>query len=352
MPLTLRPPRASKTPNWEIRGTHFGVRVETSARTADERKARKALRDLEDAIERGEYPPREQPKRTDEPTFLSAALAYMEAGRSRRYVGKILNHFGETPICEIDQAAIDAAAVVLYPRVQPATRNTCFYTPLSAILHYHYGDNLPFPLRRPKGAKGRVITDFLTPEDAAAVIKAGTALDAELGLLLRFLLYTGVRINEALGLRWELVLLDEASARIRTSKNEDPRELRLRADLLADLRAHKGKTEFGPIFRWRYGGRLKDLLLEAKLSACGKKMPPRGKKRRLPAYRLDWVTFHTFRHTWASWMRRYGGTDTKGLVATGNWRDERSAARYAHAVARDEWSRVDILPAVGESKGN
>jgi hypothetical protein len=50
-------------------------------------------------------------------------------------------------------------------------------------------------------------------------------------------------------------------------------------------------------------------------------------------------------------MRRYGGLDTKGLVATQNWRDERSAARYAHAVAREEWDRVDRLPEVGNIRG-
>jgi integrase len=56
---------------------------------------------------------------------------------------------------------------------------------------------------------------------------------------------------------------------------------------------------------------------------------------------------HTLRHTWATWMRRYAGADVEGLVATGNWRDRRSAARYAHAVARDEWKRVEKLPAIG-----
>ena len=50
-------------------------------------------------------------------------------------------------------------------------------------------------------------------------------------------------------------------------------------------------------------------------------------------------------------MRRYGGLDTKGLVATKNWRDERSAARYAHAVAREEWDRVDRLPSMGNLRG-
>jgi hypothetical protein len=48
---------------------------------------------------------------------------------------------------------------------------------------------------------------------------------------------------------------------------------------------------------------------------------------------------------------RQAGTDLKGLVATGNWRDERTASRYAHAVARDEWERVNELPSLGKTRG-
>ncbi|HTG06912.1 MAG TPA: hypothetical protein VK635_23050 [Bradyrhizobium sp.] len=50
-------------------------------------------------------------------------------------------------------------------------------------------------------------------------------------------------------------------------------------------------------------------------------------------------------------MRRYGGTDVQGLASTGNWRDPRSAARYAHVVAREEWERVDNLPDMGTGRG-
>lgn len=69
----------------------------------------------------------------------------------------------------------------------------------------------------------------------------------------------------------------------------------------------------------------------------------------VPPYRYSWVTFHTFCHTWATWMRRYGGADLQGLVATGRWRDERSARRYTHTAASEEWDRTDLLPSLGES---
>jgi hypothetical protein len=43
-------------------------------------------------------------------------------------------------------------------------------------------------------------------------------------------------------------------------------------------------------------------------------------------------------------MRRYGGPDVQGLTSTGNWRDPRSAARWAHVVAREEWEVTQKWP--------
>jgi hypothetical protein len=54
--------------------------------------------------------------------------------------------------------------------------------------------------------------------------------------------------------------------------------------------------------------------------------------------------FHLFRHTWATWMRRYGGLDTSGLLETGAWRDRSSAARYEHLDATEEAQKANLLP--------
>jgi hypothetical protein len=43
-----------------------------------------------------------------EPTFASAAASYMKAGGERKYLRKLLEHFGDKPLREIDQAEIDA----------------------------------------------------------------------------------------------------------------------------------------------------------------------------------------------------------------------------------------------------
>jgi len=346
MPLKVQKPRPGKTPNYGIRGKYLGVAVDRSAGTDKRSVAERERRKLEGRIERGEYP--EQPKAPDAPTFLSAAVAYMKAGRRRRYVARLIAYFKETPLDQIDQVAIDEAAVILYPKVTPSTRNGCVYTPVSAILH-HAG--VKITVKRPKGYKGKVSTRFLLPPDAFDIIRAATVIDAEMGRLLTFLLYTGCRIGEALALKWETISLDRHEAYIETSKNDDPRTVRLNPDALASLGPTKAS---GRVFRFHQGGHRNFLFLNAKVTACGLPAVPRpkpGQRMKIPPHRLSWVTFHTFCHTWATWMRRFGGADLQGLVATGRWRDPRSAARYAHVVSHEEWARVDLLPSRGLDVG-
>jgi integrase len=341
MPLKVIPPRSGKSPNYTIRGSYLGVAVDRSAGTSKKAVAEQQLKKLELAIERGEYP--EKPKQ-QAATFLSAAVAYMKAGRSRRYVGKLIQYFGEIELTAIDQAAIDAAAVAIYPNVTPATRNVAVYTPVGAILH-HAGVNIV--VKRPKGHKGKQKTLFLLPPDAFAIIKAADAIDDEMGALLTFLLYTGCRIGEALALKWEQVDLDNRLAYIETSKNDDPRTVRLRDEVCQRLEPYRKAA--GKVFRFHQGGYRNFLFLNAKVTACG--LPPVQRPKRkqrmvIPPYRYSWVTFHIFCHTWATWFRRFGGGDVQGLVATGRWRDERSAKRYTHTAAHEEWDRVDALPSI------
>lgn len=344
MPLKLVPPREGKSPNWSIRGSYLGVSVDRSTGTPRKALADKQLKLLEGKIERGEFP--EKAAAPVGKTFIAAAVSYMRAGGERENMGRLIGHFKETPISEIGQDEIDDAALILYPIATPATRNRKVYTPVSAVLH---SAGLDIRVKRPKGAKGRLVTAFLSAEDAFAIIDAADAEDRSFGMLLRFLLYTGCRIGEAMALRWEEVSFDQGLAYIGKSKNDDPRTVQLQGDLCDEMRAFANGVTQGRVFPFRRGGGLKDRLTRAKLAVCGVKMKPRKKSetrldRRIPPHRLSWVGFHTFCHTWATWMRRYAKTDLQGLVATGRWRDPRSAARYAHVAAREEWGKVELLP--------
>lgn len=344
MPLYLRAPR-KKTHSFEIRGTYLGVRVEQTTGTSKRPVALAKLRDRERAIERGEWPPAEAPVDPGEPTFMTACAAYIETGGEQRYIKPLIRHFGHTPLSEITQDAIDRAALALRPDAGPATRNRCVYSPVSAVLRHAMGEDAP-TVRRPKGAKGKVRTDFLSETDARSIIMAA---DADLAILLQFLLYTGCRLGEALALTWEEIDLDKRLAWVRMSKNGDPRTCLLREDLTSSLVPLKGT---GQVFKFRQGGHLKWKLRRATLKACGIEAPERRPdKFKVPPHRLGWVNFHTCCHTWATWMRRYGGADVAGLVATGRWRDARVAGRYAHTVARDEWARVEKLPTIRTAIG-
>jgi integrase len=203
---------------------------------------------------------------------------------------------------------------------------------------------------RSKGHKGNPKTLFLLPNDAFAIISAANAIDQEMGRLLTFLLYTGCRIGEALALQWERVDLDNRLAYIETSKNDDPRTVKLTQGLCDLLEPHKKAS--GKVFRFHQGGQRNFIFLNAKVTACGLPAIQRPKRKQcmvIPPYRYSWATFHTFCHTWATWFRRFGGGDVQGLVATGRWRDERSAKRYTHTAAHEEWDRVDSLPSIGKS---
>lgn len=332
MPLRLVPPREGKTPHWYIRGTYLGVRVNRTAGTPERATARKVLALVKADIERGRLAaPRE-------PTFADAALAYLRAGGDGRFLSALTDHFGETRLADIDQAAIDGAAQAIHPDAAPATRNRQVYTPLSAILK-HVG--IDFALRRPKGAGGLVRTAWLWPEDAARLFAAARAIDAEFACLLILLCYTGMRLGEALALRCGDVRLAESFAYLPTSKTEEPRAVFLPEILVAALAGHpRGLERAGRVFRFRKNGRLYGLMRRTRLRACGLDAVVPAPA----AFELDWVTFHTFRHTYATWMRRYGGLDVRGLVGTGAWRSEKSAGRYAHVVVTEEARRAALLP--------
>jgi integrase len=323
VPLKLVPPRKDKSPNYRVRGTYLGQYVDRTARTPDKATARKVLAKIKRQIERGVFTNKAGP------TFASAAVTYLKNGGDDRFLPPLKDHFGTTPLAEIDQAAIDEAADTLYPDASPATRNREVYTPVSAILK-HVG--VDFALKRPKGSAGAKRTRWLWPEQAFAVLQAATSIDREFGAFLTMLCYTGVRLEEGLALAIDLVRLSEGFAYVPNSKNDEPRPLYLPPIVVAALANHpRGLDRPGErVFRFSKNGHLYKLLKRA-FTAAG---VPRAKRD----------AFHVFRHTYGTWMRRYGGLDTKGLVGTGTWKDEKSAARYQHVVVSEEAEKALLLP--------
>lgn len=321
MPLKLVAPRLDKgkAPSWTIRGTYLGIYVNRGARTRSRTVALKALRQLERTIERGEF------SEPSEPTFAGAVLDYVKAGGDRRFLKPLLEHFGDTPISRIDQAAIDAAAAQLYRDRSAATRNRQVYTPVCAVLRR--AGATP-NLHRPHGSAGTYRTAWLWPEQCFRLFASAKALDKEFEALLIVLTYTGMRLSEALQLTWNDVRLKEGFAYVRETKNGEPRAVHLPPVAVAELAYLDQARE--RCFRFSKSGHLYSLLRVAAIKAAVD-LPER-------------TAFHIFRHTYATWYRRYLGADSKTLVATGAWRDRKSADRYEHVVVTEEAKKADLLP--------
>ena len=319
MPIKLLAPN-KYTPFFRGRGTYLGIYVNRSTKASKRAIALKVIAQWERDIESGCFAVK------GEPTFASAAAAYMKAGGERTYVRRLLDYFGDQPLSHFNQAAIDAAAVGIYPSGTPATRNRQVYTPVSAILR-HGGARMD--MRRPKGSVGNKQTAWLWPEQAEAIFAEAEKLDPEFRSLLVVLCYTGLRLSEALNLTWENVRLAEGFAYVPDTKMDEPRAVFLppvavaaMGNLISDLR--------GNVFRFHKSGHLYHLL-KASFFKAGVVVPQRS-------------AFHIFRHTYATWMRRYAGADSQALISTGAWKDRKSVDRYTHTIVSEEARRAELLP--------
>lgn len=321
MPYKLVPPKAGVTPYWQVRGTEFGIYCKRSTQTSDKREAQGFLK-------RWRYEAKclsvSGPKR-EAVTFASAAISYMQSGRSKLFLAPLIEYFGETPLDEIDQARLDRGAAILGPNRAPQTNNRLVYTPVIAILRH---SGLRTAIRRPKDCGTGHRIEWLKPEQAFSLLNAAGDVDSRLGALLCFLLYTGVRLSEALRLEWKDVDLSQSTATIGRTKNGSPVTVYLNSEVVAQL----GNLDIrkARVFGLAKSGRLYNLLSAAE-NRSGISLPSRS-------------AFHILRHTHITWRRLYAGQDTAALLEVGLHKSPRMVERYTHLDTNEEARKADLLP--------
>jgi integrase len=324
MPLTLVPPASGRTKFYRVRGHESGVAVDRSTKTEDKRQAQRLLVQWRDEARRQAV----EGHKPASPTFASAVYAYLSAGRSERFLKPIVGHLGDKPLTSIDQSTIDAAAVALYPDATSATRNRQVYSPVSAVLR-HAG--VTIALRRPKGAGGQRRLDWLRPKQAFALLRAARDIHPRFAALLVFLLYTGVRLSEALRLEWKDVDLDHAQALIRQTKTGQPITVHLPPPIIKALTA-LDRPRPRVLYPIGKGSGVYEMWAQAE-KAAGLALP---------------AAFHVLRHSHAHWRRLYTDADTSALLATGLWASREAASRYEHVDVQDESRKSDLLPTEDE----
>src|SRR5262252_3774658 len=120
----LRLVQRRRSPNWIIRGTLRGIRVEETTGTSNRRFAEeiRAKRESE-ILAQSVY------GRRASCTFAEAALSYVEKGGSKRFLEPVVRYFGTTPLARIDLDAIERGARKAYPSASNATLDRQFFTP-------------------------------------------------------------------------------------------------------------------------------------------------------------------------------------------------------------------------------
>lgn len=357
MPIKLV--KRPRSPNWIVRGTLRGIRVEESTGTGDRRAAEeiRAKREAE-ILAQSIY------GRRATATFAEAAVSYLENGGSRRFIEPVIRHFGTTPLAQIGQAEIQAGALKVYPKATPATRSRQFFTPAVAVLR-HAAKNgwCERPLiERPEKAKERL--RWLKHEEAERLIDAA---GPSFKVLLIFLLYTGCRAGEAVWLDWANVDLQRAQVTFIDTKNGDTRSVPLVPRVVAALANIKGRT--GEVFR-KPNGKAYERPKKMDDTSAGKRIRkafegavqraglgewvphknPVKAKAGVMVFETD-VTPHVTRHTWASW--HYQQNRNMGeLMELGGWKTLSMVMRYAHVNVEHLGASMQSLPGSGGNPGD
>lgn len=331
--LTLS--RRHKSPYWYARGTINGIRIERSTGETSKSKAREKL-----PLILAEAQARPVPKDWRDMTFASAMVAYIDSGRDARFLDRLLDHFTDIPLGDIDNATMARAANAIYPGRKPATIRRQLYVPITAIINFVKDDKL----RAPKGGGQRTL--FLTPEEAELLIRAAVTQPSPfLAPLITFLIGQGARMGEALAMQASDVNLSARYAILRDTKNGEERTITLIPRVVAALSRLPTIGGQGPVFR-RFDGKV-----------FGKRVGRGGQVRNPFAYAVDRaglsceVTPHVCRHTWATWHYAVN-RDPLALKAEGGWKSNEyqryvkaAPAGLSEAVSRHGWEFA------GENRG-
>ncbi len=338
-----------------VRGTVRGTRIFESTGTADPELAEEFRATREAKLYRSAVH-----ETRPEVTFAAAVVSYLQARETSETtkinVGKLLKYFGPTITCDkIGQAEADKAGQAICRRgTKPQSIHRQVMTPLKAILQHAarrgWCTQPVFEVAKPGGRR----TDWIRPAEAEAMVAAATD---RFRPLLTFLLCTGARVNEAVGLDWADVDLQHGRAVLRATKNGDDRILDLppRAMIaLANIplpKAARGQpkitTRSGAVFLNRFGQpyrRTNDTARGAEggqiKRAFAAAVSGAGIERHL--------TPHHCRHTWASWHYALY-RDPIRLREDGGWRTLSQVERYAKLTPPGMGTEIEAF--LGTSTG-
>ncbi|WEF24637.1 site-specific integrase [Paracoccus sp. S3-43] len=305
MPLRLK----KRGRYWHISGTVAGRELRRSTGTSDKTIAERIRAEAEAA---------EWKRHLDGPhahvTFAQAALAYLEAEKSDRFIAPIAAHWKDTALRNITAEAVRQSAFKLYPNAKGATRNRQVIVPTQAIINHAAGLNWCSPMKVKRFPVEVKVKQIVTPGWAAAF---ATHASPHLGALCFLMLGTGARISQALAIQWRHIDLEKREARIPMSRKNHEEHVAHLPQQVTDALESIPSSRHPDEYVFGYVGR--DSVTQPWKNAI--------KRAQLP-YRSP----HCCRHGFATLMLR-AGFDVKTVAARGGWKDASVVLRtYAHAI--------------------
>ena len=356
------------------RGTSFGIRFRAQGKRqfahlgyADDgwtrEQAERELVFVLEKVRRGEWEPDPEPEIPQEaPTFHEFATDWLadREGELRQttlatYTWELTHHllpfFHRMRVDEIDVAAVDRyrQRKVSEGRLGPTSINKTI-TRLGQVLDVaqERGLIVQNPVRvNPRNRKVRSVRParpWLEPNQVLLLLDAAGELDREdvLALpirrpLLATLAWAGLRVGEAIDLRWRVVDLAAGVIRVEQAKTDaGVREVDVQPELRDELLAWRAATPFGGdddrVFPTRRGGpqnrhnaRQRIVLrsverANVRLEAAGRRALPEG------------LSPHALRRSFASWLIAEGEDPAYVMAQLGHTDPSMTLGIYAKAV--------------------
>ena len=308
-----------------------GNRVQESTGTASRRKAEKfyALRISE--VERGEYA---KPVKTSVSEFGKQYLEYAKANkrswlRDQQIMAHLNGFFQTALLSDIGPLGIEKFKSERVRTASPATVNREI-----ALLKHMFNMAERWGLFRGRNpvrdvkflAEDNLQFRVLSEPDEEKLLRACSPYLQD---LVAFAVNTGLRLGEILNLKWEEVDLESGLLKLLVKKNRRILEVPLNEKALAVVRGWHGlrKCEF-VFYNPETGDQWKDLWLGLQ-KACRKAG-------------IDPVTWHTFRHTFASRLTR-AGADLVTVKELLGHSAVSVTMRYAHTNRDSKLRAVELL---------